>query len=51
MKAVLIAGPTASGKSSLAMALAERLLQQGGAAILEQISRVVVAVTNPEEVV
>ena len=44
------AGPATDG-ASIGVALAERLLQQGGAAILEQISRVVVAVTNPEEVV
>lgn len=44
------AGPATDG-AAIGLALAERLLQQGGAAILEQLSRVVAAVTNPEEVV
>lgn len=43
------AGPATDG-AAIGLALAERLLQQGGAAILEQLSRVVAAVTNPEEV-
>lgn len=41
---------SATDGAQIGVALAERLLTEGGAAILEQLSRLVAAVTNPQEV-